>query len=161
MATVPSPFDTLESTGQRSTHRGASESNRALPALMLRPRGASSRQSGSHPPLHGVAARVPVALGQHLSQRALTGSCQLFLLALSPLIGHLVRAKSQLGVFLVGDLFNESGEVGGGRVLGLSGHSDRSLPSQKAPPCHCPQDKQACLACAGLITGPTSPNHEL
>lgn len=62
------------------------------------------------------------------------------LLVPSPLIGHLVRAQSQLGVFLVGDLSNESCKAQGGRVLGLSGHLDRSLPSQKAPPCHCPQD---------------------
>lgn len=76
-----------------------------------------------------------MAPGQHPSRELLP---TVPLLALSPLIGHLVRAKSQLGVSLAGDLSNESCKAQGGRVLGLSGHLDGSLPSQRAPPCHWP-----------------------
>lgn len=53
-------------------------------------------------------ALVPRKLGQTAASRQAPVS------ALSPLIGHLARAKSQLRVSPVGDLSNESCKAGGG-----------------------------------------------
>lgn len=138
----PHPLDTLEETGQRGTQQGGLRCHQNSVLTCLGPEGWALGRSCSYPPQgteqkqgwHGGSGMVPFPGS---SDRLLP---TVYLLVLSPLIGHLVRVKSQLRVFLVGDLSNESCKAQGGRVLGLSGHLDRSLPSQKAPPCHCPQD---------------------
>lgn len=68
----PHPFDTLEETGQRGAQQGGFRCHVNSVLTCLGPEGWAPGRSCSYPP-QGTEQ------GWHLSQGALTGSCQLFL----------------------------------------------------------------------------------